>query len=430
MNALHLDNGSTEKGIDKVSNVNLVVPGPEQPFVEGIELTFRKIGICCFGPSPKAAIMEGSKTFSKNFMKRHNIFTANYEAKDFLELVTYNVVIKASGLAGDKGVLIPTDKQEALDALKTIMVDKVFGSAGNEVVIEEFLEDHKRIFDGPNTGGMGCYCPTPIATPELNAKLKNTIIKPTIDGMRRGEYNVRFGDPETEVALPLLSDDSDLAEIMLACAEGRSDSVQINTKPSFAAAVVIASGGYPVSYQKGKQIFIENIHSETLVFHAATSINDGQLVTSRWSRVCSKCIKMIQFENMIYRKDIVHRAFPYLSQKPAEMTYASVGGFGGIFDLKAAEFNDPILVATTDGVVTKLKIAQAVNIHNTMGIHSNGFSLVRKIIDKYNLGYESTCLWNSKREELLTPTKIYGLVKAMSHTTGRSFVDNIPNSLS
>ncbi|KAF0524585.1 phosphoribosylamine--glycine ligase [Gigaspora margarita] len=658
-------NGGTENGIDKVSNVNinvndfdsltqfalskdinLVVPGPEQPLVEGIELTFRKIGIRCFGPSPKAANMEGSKTFSKNFMKKHNIPTANYEnfsdyekAKAFLESVTYNVVIKASGLAGGKGVLIPTNKQEALDALKKIMVDKMFGSAGNEVVIEEFLEgqelsvltfsdgytsvslppaqDHKRIFDGdqgPNTGGMGCYCPTPIATPELNAKIKNTIIQPTIDGMRRDgfpfvgmlftglmitssgpkvlEYNVRFGDPETEVALPLLSDDSDLAEIMLACAEGRLDSVRINTKPSFAAAVIIASGGYPGQYQKGKEIFIQNIPSETFIFHAGTSINNGQLVTAG-GRVLAvtgeghtlrdavdrayECVKKIQFENMIYRKDIAHRAFSYLTQNPEEnniMTYASagvsidsgnnlvqkikslvkstlrngsdceIGGFGGLFDLKAAGFTDPILIATTDGVGTKLKIAQAVNIHNTIGIdlvamnvndlivqgaeplffldyyacgklnigvakdvvegiatgclesncaliggetsempgvyndgdydlagfavgavergnilprksdinvadiligitssgvHSNGFSLVRKIVDKYNLGYESPCPWNTKLtlgEGLLTPTKIYvkrllplvkkGLVKAMAHITGGGFIDNIP----
>ncbi|CAG8470314.1 22685_t:CDS:10 [Dentiscutata erythropus] len=639
-------NGGTENGIDKVSNVNiavndfvgltqfalsnninLVVPGPEQPLVEGIELAFRKIGIRCFGPSPKAAIMEGSKTFAKNFMKKHNIPTAIYEnfsdyekAKAFLESVTYNVVIKASGLAGGKGVLIPNNKQEALDALKEIMVNKVFGSAGDEIVIEEFLEgqelsvltfsdgytfvslppaqDHKRIFDGD----------------QLNAKIKNTIIKPTIDGMRRDgfpfvgmlftglmitssgpkvlEYNVRFGDPETEVALPLLSDDSDLAEIMLACAEGRLDSVRINTKPSFAAAVIIALGGYPGNYQKGKKISIQNVPSEALIFHAGTSINNGQPVTSG-GRVLAvtgegrtlrdavnkayECVKAIQFENMVYRKDIAHRAFSYLTQNPTEndiMTYASagvsidsgnslvqkikslvkstlrtgsdceIGGFGGLFDLKAAGFTDPILIATTDGVGTKLKIAQAVNIHNTIGIdlvamnandlivqgaeplffldyyacgklnigvakdviegiaagclesncaliggetsempgvynegdydlagfavgavergnilprksdinvgdiligisssgiHSNGFSLVRKIVDKYNLGYESPCPWNTKLtlgEDLLTPTRIYvkrllplvkkGIVKAMAHITGGGFVDNIP----
>ncbi|CAG8440526.1 11090_t:CDS:10 [Cetraspora pellucida] len=576
------NNGGTEKGIDKVSNVNIGVSdfynltqfaltndsylGPEQPLVEGIELAFRKIGIHCFGPSPKAAIMEGSKTFSKNFMKKHNIPTANYEnfsnyekAKDFLESVTYNVVIKASGLAGGKGVLILTNKQEALDALKTIMVDKVFGSAGNEVVIEEFLEgqelsvltfsdgytfvslppaqDHKRIFDGdqgPNTGGMGCYCPTPIATPELNAKIKNTIIKPTIDGMRRDgvRYNICFGDPETEVALPLLSD-SDLAEIILACVEGRLDSVRINTKSNLAAAVVIASGGYP---------------GKTLIFHAGTSINDGQLVTSG-GRVLA-----VTGEGRTLR-DAVNKAYELLShiclKKPVEMTYASAGvsiDSGNMLVQKIKSLVKSTLRDGPDceigGFGTKLKIAQAVNIHNTIGIdlvamnvnglivqgaeplffldyyargklnvdvakdviesiatgyleskcaliggetsempgvynigdydlagfaigavergiilprksdinvgdiligipssgiHSNGFSLVRKIIYKYNLGYESTCPWNSKLtlgEELLTPTKIYveqllplikkGLVKEMAHVTGGGFVDNIP----
>lgn len=227
------------------------------------------VGIPCFGPSPKAAMMEGSKTFAKDFMKRHNIPTAAYEnftdfekAKAYVESVDHPVVLKASGLAAGKGVLIPTSKEEALAGLKSIMVDKEFGDAGNEVVIEEFLEgeelsvlafsdgytviplapaqDHKRAYDGdqgPNTGGMGCYAPTPIGTPELIEQVKRTILQPTIDGMRRDgfpfvgmlftglmltasgpkvlEYNVRFGDPETEVVLPLLGDDCDLAEIML-----------------------------------------------------------------------------------------------------------------------------------------------------------------------------------------------------------------------
>lgn len=229
------------------------------------------VGIPCFGPSPKAAMMEGSKTFSKDFMKKHNIPTAAYEnftdyekAKAYLESVDHRVVLKASGLAAGKGVLIPTNKEEALAGLKSIMCDKEFGDAGNEVVIEEYLEgdelsvlafsdgytivplppaqDHKRAYDGdqgPNTGGMGCYAPTPIGTPELIEQVKRTILQPTIDGMRRDgfpfvgmlftglmltasgpkvlEYNVRFGDPETEIVLPLLGDDCDLAEIMLVC---------------------------------------------------------------------------------------------------------------------------------------------------------------------------------------------------------------------
>lgn len=230
---------------------------------------FQVVGIPCFGPSPKAAMMEGSKTFSKDFMKKHNIPTAAYEnftdyakAKAYLESINHRVVLKASGLAAGKGVLIPTTKEESLAGLKSIMDDKEFGDAGNEVVIEEYLEgqelsvlafsdgytviplpplqDHKRAYDGdegPNTGGMGVYAPTPISTPELMETVKRTILQPTIDGMRHDgypfvgmlftglmltasgpkvlEYNVRFGDPETEVALPLLGDDSDLAEIML-----------------------------------------------------------------------------------------------------------------------------------------------------------------------------------------------------------------------
>lgn len=209
--------------------------------------------------------------------------------------------MKASGLAAGKGVLMPENKQEALDGLKTIMVDKEFGEAGSEVVIEECLEgqelsflafadgytviplppaqDHKRALDGdmgPNTGGMGCYAPTPIGTKDLIDEVKRTILQPTIDGMRRDgspfvgmlftgimltpsgpkvlEYNVRFGDPETEVVLPLLSDDTDLAEILMACVEGRLDSVAITTKNAFAATVIIASGGYPGAYAKGKAI--------------------------------------------------------------------------------------------------------------------------------------------------------------------------------
>lgn len=221
---------------------------------------------------------------------------------------------------------MPENKQEALDGLKTIMVNKEFGDAGSEVVIEECLEgeelsflafadgytviplppaqDHKRALDGdlgPNTGGMGCYAPTPIGTAALIEEVKRTILQPTIDGMRRDgfpfvgmlftgimltasgpkvlEYNVRFGDPETEVVLPLLSDDTDLAEILLACVEGRLDAVSITTKKAFAATVIIASGGYPGSYAKGKAITIPETPSDVTVFHAGTAVKDNQLVT-------------------------------------------------------------------------------------------------------------------------------------------------------
>ncbi|KAG2190073.1 hypothetical protein INT46_000273 [Mucor plumbeus] len=358
------------------NKVNLVIPGPEQPIVEGIQAVFKKVGIPCFGPSPKAAEMEGSKAFSKDFMKKHNIPTAAYEnftdyekAKAYVESVDYKVVLKASGLAAGKGVLMPENKQEALEGLAAIMVNKEFGDAGSEVVIEECLEgeelsflafadgytviplppaqDHKRALDGdlgPNTGGMGCYAPTPIGTATLIEEVKRTILQPTIDGMRRDgfpfigmlftgimltasgpkvlEYNVRFGDPETEVVLPLLSDDTDLAEILLACVEGRLDAVSITTKKAFAATVIIASGGYPGSYTKGKTITLPENSNDVTVFHAGTTIKDNQLVTDGGrvlavSAVASTLreavdkayagVKSIQFEDMYYRNDIAHR---------------------------------------------------------------------------------------------------------------------------
>ncbi|RCI02573.1 Bifunctional purine biosynthetic protein ade1 [Rhizopus stolonifer] len=628
------------------NQVNLVVPGPEQPLVDGIQGVFRKVGIPCFGPSLKAAQMEGSKAFSKDFMKKHNIPTAAYEnftdyekAKAYVESVDHKVVLKASGLAAGKGVLMPENKQEALEGLKSIMVDKEFGSAGSEVVVEECLEgqelsflafsdgytivslppaqDHKRAQDGdlgPNTGGMGCYAPTPIGTQSLIEEVKRTILQPTIDGMRRDgfpfvgmlftgimltssgpkvlEYNVRFGDPETEVVLPLLSDDTDLAEILLACVEGRLDAVSITTKKAFGATVVIASGGYPGSYAKGKVITLPQENKEFTIFHAGTTIKNDQLVTDG-GRVLTVTavaetlreavdkaytgVKSVQFENMYYRNDIAHRAFKHAEQNTEKkgLSYADagvsidagnllvqkikplvkstkrvgadsdIGGFGGLFDLKAAGFRDPILVSATDGIGTKLKIAQDCNIHDTVGIdlvamnvndlivqgaeplffldyfacgklevdvgkdfvagvvegclqsgcalvggetaempglyalgdydgagftvgaverekilprmndikagdvvlglassgvHSNGFSLVRKIVSSQpGLTYHSPCPWDKSKtlgEGLLVPTRIYvkqllpvvqkDLVKAMAHITGGGFLENIP----
>lgn len=206
----------------KEHDINLVVPGPEAPIVDGIEKYIRAAGIRCFGPTRAAARMEGSKAFSKDFMARHRIPTAEYQnfdkyedAKKYLDSVTHNVVLKASGLAAGKGVIIPSSKEEAHDALKSIMLKKEFGAAGDEVVIEEYLEgeelsfltfsdgytikslppaqDHKRIFDGdkgPNTGGMGCYAPTKIASKELIEEVHRTILQPTIDGMRKEGWQI------------------------------------------------------------------------------------------------------------------------------------------------------------------------------------------------------------------------------------------------
>ncbi|KAL8957000.1 MAG: hypothetical protein Q9183_006170, partial [Haloplaca sp. 2 TL-2023] len=281
--------------------VNLVLVGPEAPLVAGIEEVFRQAGIRCFGPSKAAAQMEGSKTFAKDFMARHNIPTARYQnfsdyeqARQHLEQVSYDVVLKATGLAGGKGVVIPSSKDEAQNALREMMVERKFGSAGEEVVIEEYLtgqelsflsfvdgytvkslvpaQDHKQVFDGdrgPNTGGMGCYAPTPIADKKLVEEVHRTILQPTVDGMRaermpfKGllftgimvtadgprvlEYNVRFGDPETQTLLPLM--DCDLLEILLACTDGYLDSVPVTCNPSLSSVTVVACApGYPGSY--------------------------------------------------------------------------------------------------------------------------------------------------------------------------------------
>ncbi|KAK3062940.1 Bifunctional purine biosynthetic protein ade1, partial [Coniosporium uncinatum] len=315
-------------------DINLLVPGPEAPLVSGITDYFNQHApsIRVFGPSAAAARMEGSKTFSKDFMHRHSIPTAAYrnysdyaEAKEYLSSVSHPVVIKASGLAAGKGVIIPTSKQEAHDALKEIMLDKEFGAAGDEVVIEEFLEgdevsilslcdgtgfvnlpaaqDHKRIFDGdqgPNTGGMGTYAPTPVATKEVLEKIGRTVLEPTLKGMREEgfpmvgclftgfmitktgpkvlEYNVRFGDPETQSCLPLL--ESDLAEIMWACAEGQLGSVGLRISEKSAATVVVAAGGYPGSYKKAIEMQIIPVPEDVVLFHAGTAVKDGKLRTS------------------------------------------------------------------------------------------------------------------------------------------------------
>ena len=304
--------------------VTLVIPGPEIPLVEGIEGHFRKgrvncpkgivmlnisVGIGCFGPSKKAARMEGSKVFSKNFMIRNNIPTARAEAfiefeeaRNYVESIDYDIVIKASGLAAGKGVIIPASKEEAVVALRQFMLDKSLGDAADEVLIEEFLEgeeisvlafsdgytivplpaaqDHKRIFDGdqgPNTGGMGCYAPAPVATPNIMRQIQNETLQPTIDAMRREgypfvgilfvgfmltrdgprvlEYNVRFGDPEAQSLLPLL--ETDLAKIIIACVEHRLDSFEIAVKPDSAVTVVMSAEGYPGSYAKGTPITLK-----------------------------------------------------------------------------------------------------------------------------------------------------------------------------
>jgi phosphoribosylamine--glycine ligase / phosphoribosylformylglycinamidine cyclo-ligase len=371
--------------------INLVVVGPEAPLVAGISDAFRAVGIRCFGPSKAAARLEGSKSFSKDFMRRHNIPTAAYHnfsdyeaARKHLDSVDYRVVIKADGLAAGKGVEMPESKEEAHAALKKIMVDRLFGEAGNEVVIEEYLEgdelsvltfsdghitrslppaqDHKRILDhdeGPNTGGMGCYAPTKTASKQLILDM-DIIIQRTIDCVRRDgtafvgllftgfmitkggpkvlEYNVRGGDPETQTLLPLLSSETDLAKVMRACTENCLDSVELKINETFSATVVASAEGYPGSYAKNRIISLRMPSNDTRIFHAGTSIVGGKLLTTGGRVIAATStaetleaavdqayegMKTIHFDGMHFRKDIAHRAFR--SQPEESMTYASAG---------------------------------------------------------------------------------------------------------
>lgn len=366
-----LDNFANEQ------NVNFLIPGPEAPLVAGIVDHFRTNvpGIRCFGPEEAAARMEGSKTFSKDFMKEYNIPTAAYEnfsdyelAKKYLDSVDHDVVIKADGLAAGKGVIIPQTRQEAYAALKEIMLDREFGSAGDKVVIEEFMtgeecsilsfsdghtirslppaQDHKRIGEGdtgPNTGGMGTYAPTNVVTEEENEWVHKHILQPTIDGMKKSgfpfvgclftglmmtpkgprvlEYNVRFGDPETQSVLPLLK--TDLAELMYACTDSTLSTLNIEIDSRSAATVVVAAGGYPASYAKGTKMTLSKTPEDVVIFHAGTALKDGELTTSGGRVIASTAtgatladavkrayegVKTIQFEGMQYRGDIAARA--------------------------------------------------------------------------------------------------------------------------
>ncbi|RDB29631.1 Bifunctional purine biosynthetic protein ADE1 [Hypsizygus marmoreus] len=630
------------------NEITLVVPGPEQPLVDGIETYFRKVGIPVFGPSELAARMEGSKAFSKAFMARHNIPTANFrvfksyqvdEAIEYVKTCGHNVVLKASGLAGGKGVLIPETVEEAIASLQDMMVANVFGDAGNEIVIEELLtgpeisvlafsdgysivplpaaQDHKRIGEGDvglNTGGMGAYAPASIASAAIMNQIMKESLRPTIDGMRKEgfpfvgmlftgfmltpsgpkvlEYNVRFGDPETEALMLLLREDVDLVSVLLACAEHHLDSVDVAIRSGFAVSVILASQGYPGDYPKGKTIEFKSVPSNVVVFHAGTIKSGNKTLTSggrvlavsAYAPTIQEALKAayigvdsVSFEGKTYRRDIGHRALSAVAAtKQTGLTYAQagvsidagnslvenikpyvrstrrpgadaeIGGFGGVFDLKATGYQDPILVSGTDGVGTKLRVAVDVGIHDLVGIdlvamsvndllvqgaeplyfldyygcgkldidvasqvvkgiaegcrqagcaliggetaempgmysegdydlagfavgavernmilpanniaagdvllgisssgiHSNGFSLVRKVVARSGLDYSSPCPWDDKStlgRALLEPTRIYvsqvlpaakaGLLKGMSHITGGGFIENVPRVL-
>ncbi|XP_008834169.2 trifunctional purine biosynthetic protein adenosine-3 isoform X1 [Nannospalax galili] len=632
----------------KDEKIELVVVGPEAPLAAGIVGDLTSAGVRCFGPTAEAARLESSKKFAKEFMDRHGIPTARWkaftkpeDACSFIMSANFPaLVVKASGLAAGKGVIVAKNKEEACKAVQEIMQEKSFGAAGETIVVEEFLEgeevsclcftdgktvapmpsaqDHKRLLDGdqgPNTGGMGAYCPTPQVPKELLLKIKSSVLQRTVDGMQQEgtpytgilyagimltkdgpkvlEFNCRFGDPECQVILPLLK--SDLYEVIQSTLDGLlSTSLPVWLENHSAITVVMASKGYPGAYIKGVEItgFPEAQALGLEVFHAGTALKDGKVVTSG-GRVLTvtamrenllsaleearRGLAAIKFEGAVYRTDIGFRAIAFL-QQPRALTYkesgvdiaagntlvkkiqplakatsrpgcsVDLGGFAGLFDLKAAGFKDPLLASGTDGVGTKLKIAQLCNRHDTIGqdlvamcvndilaqgaeplffldyfscgkldlstteavvagvakacgqagcallggetaempdmyppgeydlagfavgamerdqklphleritegdvvvgvassgLHSNGFSLVRKIVAKSSLQYSSPapdgCGHQSLGDLLLTPTKIYsqsllpiirsGHVKAFAHITGGGLLENIPRVL-
>jgi phosphoribosylamine--glycine ligase len=368
----------------KLEKIDLAVVGPEQPLSEGIADAFEEAGIKIFGHKKSSAILEASKVFAKNFMKKYGIPTAFYETFDnekeaieFVKKMGTPIVIKADGLAAGKGVVIAKTEDEAIQTIKEMFAGK-FGEASKRIVIEEFLDgveasymamvkgdklvplatsqDHKRVFDndeGPNTGGMGAYSPTPVITPELEKEILNKIMYPTLEGMiKEGrelsgflyaglmigskgvnvlEFNVRMGDPETQPIMRRLK--SDLVEHMLDILEGNIDKVKPEWINDYALGVVMASGGYPNKYEKGKVITgIEEAEKDpdVVVFHAGTDIKDGKLVTAG-GRVLTvtatgktlkeakekayKAVEKIHFEKAHYRKDIGDKGIALLENK-------------------------------------------------------------------------------------------------------------------
>ncbi len=362
----------------KEKQIDFVLVGPEAPLAAGLADLLLASGIRCFGPTRAAAQIEASKVFAKNFMTRHNIPTACYatfkefdDAVAYVENVDYPVVIKVSGLAAGKGVILPETLSEARATLESILVNKVFGEAGNEVVIEERLsgeevslmaftdgetimpmlpaQDHKRLLDGdngPNTGGMGAYAPAPIFNTDLMNDVLESVLKPAVrglqmegtpfvgvlyagliltsNGLRVLEFNCRFGDPETQAVLPLL--ETDLLEITEACVNGNLNDVNIRWKAGAAVCVVLASKGYPEKAESGKSVTMEALPDNMVCFHAGTKTENGKIVTAggrvfgltAWSKTLNSAVRQvyaninkISFDGLQYRNDIAYRAlFP------------------------------------------------------------------------------------------------------------------------
>ena len=367
----YCDIGAVGDWLDAHKDVGYTVIAPDDPLALGLADELEKRGHRVFGPNKRAAEIEASKAFSKVLMKKYNIPTAVYEIFDdyekalgYVRAHALPLVLKADGLALGKGVLICRTLSEAEEGLKEIMLDKKFGAAGNKVVVEEFLEgpevsvlaftdgktivpmatscDHKRAFDGDeglNTGGMGTFSPAPFYGEKTAKEVREKIMLPTVaamnaegrpfkgvlyfglmktkDGMKVIEYNARFGDPETQVVLPLLK--TDLLEIFEAVTDERLSEIKIEWEEGACVCVVLASGGYPVKYEKGKEISVGDLEDGVVLCHAGTKRKDGKLVTDggRVLGVCAKGatieearqkayrnVEKIRFEGMHYRKDI------------------------------------------------------------------------------------------------------------------------------
>ena len=359
----------------KEKEIDLAVCSQDDPLCAGIVDAFEAAGLKIFGTRKNAAIIEGSKAFSKDLMKKYGIPTAAYEtfmdpdaAISYLETAKLPIVLKADGLALGKGVLICNTLEEAKEGVRTIMLDKKFGSAGNELVIEEFMtgrevsalafvdgknyrlmsssQDHKRIGDGDtglNTGGMGTFSPSPFFTKDVEDICRKTIFQPTVDAMREEgrefkgvlyfglmltadgpkvvEYNTRFGDPETQVVLPRM--ETDIIDVFEACMNGTLDQIDLKFSDNAAVCVVLASGGYPSSYEKGKVITgLENFdgRDDLFCFHAGTKFNENNETVTSGGRVLGvtalagtlkearakayEAVKLVSFDKAYYRHDI------------------------------------------------------------------------------------------------------------------------------
>ncbi len=446
--------------------IDLVIIGPEAPLAVGLADALRAAGLKVFGPSQAAAEIESSKAFAKAFMARHHIpsarfatFTQFEDALNYMKGLGYPFVIKASGLAAGKGVILPESAEEAEAALRSIMLDREFGTAGEEVILEERLtgeevsllafsdgrtvkpmppaQDHKRLLDhdlGPNTGGMGAYAPAPVCPPAMAAELARLTLQPAIDGLHEEgrpfvgvlyaglmltpdgprvlEYNCRFGDPETQVILPLL--DTDLLTIAEACADGAVGAgwladVDVRWKPGAAACVVAASEGYPGHSPLGRTITgLDTAFTQATIFQAGTKCVEDKPVTAGgrvlaatgWDTTIAgaldrayTALRAVDFAGKQARSDIGWRALKAeastyrsagvdidagnraveLMRAAVQATYgpevlAGLGAFGGLYSADALKnLAEPVLVASTDGVGTKVKLAAQCGRYESIG---------------------------------------------------------------